>query len=233
MLFQFICFIVVLLFVFSSSNKYEIQNEFLVELGPTPFPHRQRKAICFVPLSSHLAAVDLLDSPPPAAAPAAGGWGIDRSRCVYSVGCRRVPAGGAKEAMVPPERLLREAVPSSVSGAPAELCGRSAVPGVSASRRRCGRRFPRPVSVVAVLEFEGSDGGDDVDQAGAVVRCAGWRRCGAEDRRLPGHSGAPPSPRLRGGVVAGFAGGACCLTTMLLGSRRALLFFFSLFWVFL
>ena len=38
------------------------------------------------------------------------------------------------------------------------------------------------------------DGAVAVDQAGVVVRGAGWRRSGAEGRRLPGRLGAPPSP---------------------------------------
>ena len=42
-------------------------------------------------------AGDSWDSSPPSAAPAAGGWGIPRSRPVHSVGCGRNPAGGVVE----------------------------------------------------------------------------------------------------------------------------------------
>jgi hypothetical protein len=42
--------------------------------------------------------------------------------------------------------------------------------------------------------FEDPGGGVAVDQAGDVERGAGWRRSGAEGRRLPGRSGDPPSP---------------------------------------
>ena len=42
--------------------------------------------------------------------------------------------------------------------------------------------------------FEDLDGAVAVDQAGVADRGAGWRRSGAEERRLPGRMGAPPSP---------------------------------------
>jgi hypothetical protein len=57
-------------------------------------------------------------SHPPVAAPAAGGWGITGSRCVYSVGSSRVLAGGAAEVEAWPEWLLKTAVLSSGVGAP-------------------------------------------------------------------------------------------------------------------
>jgi hypothetical protein len=102
-------------------------------------------------------------------------------------------AGGAEEAVAWPERLLWAAFPSSVLGTPVELHGGSDVPLASATRRSCETRFPSPESVVEDPVVEDLVGVDVVDQAGAV-RGAGWRRFGAEDRRLPGRMGAPPSP---------------------------------------
>jgi len=51
--------------------------------------------------SIHLAAVDPRAPPHPSADPAAGWWGNPSSRCVYSVGLGRDPAGGAMETVVP------------------------------------------------------------------------------------------------------------------------------------
>ena len=59
---------------------------------------------------------------PPAAAPAAGGWGISDSRCVHSVGACRVPAGGAEVTAVRSVWSLGAAPVPAGGGAP----GRSA-----------------------------------------------------------------------------------------------------------
>ena len=68
--------------------------------------------------------------PPPAAASAAGGWGIPGSRLVHSLGFGRVPAGGAVEVVV---LLLPE-----FASSPFPFCGgdlRSSVVRVSTSPR--------------------------------------------------------------------------------------------------
>jgi hypothetical protein len=74
-----------------------------------------------------------------------------------------------------------------------ELCDGSAVLLACAARRSCGCRFPLPEHVVAALVVEVPDR-DDGDGQASVVRGAGWRCYGSEDHRLPGRSGAPPSP---------------------------------------
>ena len=86
-----------------------------------------------------------------AAAPAAGGRGIDGSRRVYSLGVCGWPAGGAVARAARPERLLAAADPSSVPGAPAGAQGSSAVLGAAAALRSRGVLFPEPASVVAAL----------------------------------------------------------------------------------
>ena len=77
------------------------------------------------PRATKLAAGDPPDSSLSAAAPAAGGRGIDGSRRVYSLGVRGVLAGGVVEVAAWPEWLLSVTVPSSASGAPVEALGGS------------------------------------------------------------------------------------------------------------
>ena len=163
---------------------------------------------------------------PPAAAPAAGGWGIDGSRRVYSVGSSGLASGGAEEAVAWPECVLWAVVLSSAPDAPVELSGGSAAPCASATCRSCGARFPLAgVRVMADPVFEDLDGAVAVDQAGVADRGAGWRRSGAECRRLPGRLRVPPSPRFSGGVAESSAGGTCCAMDMALKLRRTSLFF--------
>ena len=98
-----------------------------------------------------LAAGDPLDFSPSAAAPAAGGRGIDGSRRVHSLGVRGVPAGGAVEVAARPERLLVAVVLSSVLGAPVEALGRSTVTGAAVVPRSCGVPSLELAAVVAAL----------------------------------------------------------------------------------
>ena len=100
------------------------------------------------PRATKLAAGDPPDSSLSAAAPAAGGWGIDGSRRVYSLGVRGVLAGGAVEVAAWPERLLVAAALSSVLGGPVDALGRSAVAGASAALQ--GRGVPS-LELVAVV----------------------------------------------------------------------------------
>jgi hypothetical protein len=75
---------------------------------------------------------------PPAAASAAGGRGIDGSRCVHSLGVCGVLAGDVVEVAARPEKLLVAAVPSSAKRAPVEPLGRSAVFSALAALRGRG-----------------------------------------------------------------------------------------------
>ena len=132
----------------------------------------QRKAICAHPRVDHLAAVDPFDSSPPAAASAAGGWGIGGSRCVYSVGRRRLLAGGAVEMVASPEWLLQVASFSSVVGAPVELRRGSAAFSALPARRSPRVCFPLPGGRVAAAPgFEDLGEAADVTQAGVASRC--------------------------------------------------------------
>jgi hypothetical protein len=142
---------------------------------------------------------------PSAAAPAAGGWGIDGSCHVYSVGSSSLAAGGAEEAVAWPESFLWAGFLSSALDAPVELRGGSAAPCASATRQSCGAWFPIAGAREKVDPVvEDLDGAVAVDQAGVVVRGAGWRRSGAEERRLPGRIGAPPSPSVQWRRGGGF-----------------------------
>ena len=97
-----------------------------------------------------------------------------------------------------PESVLKMAVLPSDLGAPVELRAGSAVPGVFPTRRSRGAHLPlagdREMAAPVVDDCGGSG---DVVQAGFVKRGGGWRCSGAEGRRLPGRSGAPPSPSLK------------------------------------
>ena len=99
--------------------------------------------------ADQLAAGDPRDSSPSAAAPAAGGRGIDGSRRVHSLGVRGLLVGGAVVVEARPEKLLEAAVLSSVLGAPVEALGRSAASGASAALRSRGVLPLEPASVVA------------------------------------------------------------------------------------
>jgi hypothetical protein len=113
---------------------------------------------------------------PPAAAPAAGGWGIAGSRRVYSVGSSRVLAGGAAELEAWPEWLLKMAVFSSGVGAPVEASFGSVVPASPASRRRRCACFPRAGDqVVMAPVFEVLEGSFAGIQAAVAGRYAWWR----------------------------------------------------------
>ena len=96
-----------------------------------------------------LAGGDPPDSSPSAAAPAAGGRGIDGSHRVYSLGVRGWLAGGALEAEAWSEKLLEAAVPSSSLGAPVDALGRSDASGSFAALRSRGLPSPEPAAVVA------------------------------------------------------------------------------------
>ena len=100
--------------------------------------------------ATKLVAGDSLDPSPSAAAPAAGGRGIDGSRRVHSLGVCGLLAGGALEVVARSEKLLEAAVLSSALGAPVDALGRSAVSGASAALRSCGAPPLEPASVVAV-----------------------------------------------------------------------------------
>ena len=97
--------------------------------------------------------------------------------------------------MAASESLLGAVLLSSVLGAPVECCGGPAVPGTAAARRSCGARSPlaggREMAAPAFVDLEGEVAGD---QDGVAVCRAGWRCSGAEERRLPGREGGPPSP---------------------------------------
>ena len=84
-----------------------------------------------------------------AAAPAAGGRGIDGSRCVYSLGVRGLPAGGVVETAAWLERRLAAVVPSSALDAPVDARGRSAAAGAVAAPWSRGAPIPELVAVVA------------------------------------------------------------------------------------
>jgi hypothetical protein len=135
---------------------------------------------------------------PPAAAPAAGGWGIDGSRRVYSVGCSGVAAGGAVEAAAWSDCFWWAALLSSALAAPVERRSGPAVPCATAARRSCGPWCPcaggRVMAASAVVVLEGVVAGD---RDGVVACRAGWRCSGTEERRLPGRKGSPPSPSFR------------------------------------
>ena len=134
---------------------------------------------------------------PPAAASAAGGRGIDGSRCVHSLGvCGGVLAGGAGEVVVLPEWPFAAVVSSSDGAAPTELRRGSAVPALFVAPRSAREVSPfagvREMAESAIddLEVAGASG-----QGGVAFRRAGWRCSGTEERRLPDRVGEPPSPR--------------------------------------
>ena len=96
-----------------------------------------------------------------------------------------------------PEWLLAAVVSSSDGAAPVELRRGSAALFSLEARRSPRVTVPlaggRETAVPAFVDLEGED---VVDQDGVVVCRSGWRCSGAEERRLPGRDGDPPSPRL-------------------------------------
>ena len=140
---------------------------------------------------------------PPTAAPAAGGWEIDGSRRVHSVGSTRVAAGGAEETAASSECFLWATTFSAARVAPVERHGGPVAPCAAAARLSCGARCPRAGGrVMAVPAFEDLEGAVAGVQAGVAVRRAGWRCSRTEERRLPCRQGGPPSPcvwRIGGG----------------------------------
>ena len=104
-----------------------------------------------LPRATKLSAGDSADPSLSAAAPAAGGRGIDGSRCVYSLGVCGVLAGGAAEVAAWPEWLLAAAVPSSAVGSPVEARGGSVALCAPAALRSRSARPPEPPSVTAVV----------------------------------------------------------------------------------
>ena len=81
-------------------------------------PLQYSGAICATSPSNPPSAAAIRGIPPsPAAAPAAGGWGIPGSRHVYSVGFEGVPAGGAVEAVVRSAVVLVAALLPFAAGA--------------------------------------------------------------------------------------------------------------------
>ena len=135
---------------------------------------------------------------PPAAAPAAGGWGIDGSRRVHSVGRSGVAAGGAEEEVAASVSFWWAAIPFSASAAPVERRSGPAAPCAAAARRSCGARCPRAGDrEMAASAFDGF-GGEVAGGRDGVGFCrAGWRCSRTEGRRLPGRRGSPPSPSFR------------------------------------
>ena len=97
-----------------------------------------------------------------------------------------------------PEWLLVAAAFSSVGAAPVELRRGSAALSSLAARQSYRMSFPiagvREVAVPAVEDLEGVLA---VGQDGVAVCRAGWRCSVAEERRLPGREGEPPSPSVR------------------------------------
>ena len=86
---------------------------------------------------------------PPAAAPAAGGRGINGSRRVHSLGVRGVAAGGAAEEVARSESFLKTAALFFDLAAPVEFQDESVVLCVSAARGAVARVIPSPVAVMA------------------------------------------------------------------------------------
>jgi hypothetical protein len=166
------------------------------DLGAYPLPvHSRERRLLGIPGRNTSPSSDRRAPHPPAAAPAAGGWGGPDLRCVHSV----VPvwglAGGVRERAARPEwRFGAEIFPSgggglriaaarSLSSRCSRLCGAALhrVPSPESAGRRI-RMCDIPEGGVAVLQDIG-------------VKAARWRFSGTEDRRLPDHGGASPNPR--------------------------------------
>jgi len=101
------------------------------------------------------------------------------------------------EAVASTESLLPTAILSSDLEAPVEPRAGFTVPGALVTRRSRGALLPLAgVHEMAAPVVDDFGGAATVVQAGLVVRGGGWRRPGAEERRLPGRTGAPSSPSL-------------------------------------
>ena len=121
----------------------------------------------------HLAAGDSCDSPPPAAAPAAGGWGIAGSRRVHSVGSSWASAGGVLEAESSSAVCLRAAFVPSGSGAPrrSKAERRPLLRARGPPGSPCAEIPPPDLLAVDLVDFmvAGADGASGDDDG------AGWR----------------------------------------------------------
>ena len=133
--------------------------------------------------------------PPPAAAPAAGGWGICGSRLVHSVGVGRVAAGGATEVEVPAVVCLVSFCSSSGDGVPWSSVVRGSTSLSSSIYGSMEFVEPQPVPARRRCRCLVPEDDDAFDQDGLAARGTGWR-CHAEGRRLPDRRGVPPSPSL-------------------------------------
>ena len=157
-------------------------------------------------------AADLVVLPPLSAASAAGGWGRAGSRCVYSVGPVRSPAGGAVEVVVASVRKSEAVLFPSAGWAPRSAAAGRSSPSCSwlaGATARANKPSPdlqwRRIRVMkTLLEDDGLKLRDDAGVSG----CRGF---GSTDRRLPvcrrassdprhlgsGSSGAPPACPVR------------------------------------
>ena len=125
---------------------------------------------------SHLAAGDLRDSPPLAAAPAAGGWGIAGSRRVHSVGSSWAPAGVVMEVVAWPVLCLQVVLVLSGGEAPwSSTAERRPLPRARGPAGSPCAGFP-PLDLRAAdpVDALGADGGE----AGGAAVGGGWRLCG-------------------------------------------------------
>ena len=147
------------------------------------------------------------------AAPAAGGWGIHGSRPVYSVGVGRSSAGGAMEV----EASVAVRLVSICSFSDGGVLRSSGVRG-STSLSSSISGFvelvkPHPVPASRRCLFRVLAGEDVLGQDGVAAHGAGWRRS-AEEYRLPGRRGVPPSPSLWR-----IGGGFCRCSVLLQGDE--------------
>jgi hypothetical protein len=154
--------------------------------------YSKRRAICRSPQRSQLAAVDPADSSPPAA----GGWGIPGSRCVYSLGYVRVQIdGGMEVAAASFWFLVQEFVPSGGGArwsvaAELQCLSRSRVSGSAT----CG--CPRPVPVWWRSRMESSS--KMVVWSGAISAFEGVGPLGPVSGDFPVARGMSPIQSLKG-----------------------------------
>ena len=166
---------------------------------PDSFPtYSEQRRFLGVSRAHQLAGGDPPDSSPSAAAPAAGRWGIDGFRRVYSLGVRGWLAGGAMEAEARPEKLFGGGgpllCPWSSGGDPKQIC----LPWHVCCSPESRRAVPEPAAVVAaaalalgvvlspptcggvlLLKISGSLQGGSSPSSAASVGSAedGWRPC--------------------------------------------------------
>ena len=168
---------------------------------------------------------------PPAAASAAGGWGKPGSRRVHSVGLCRSPAGGAGKMAARPEWILGAVIFLFGVGAP----GSSAVDLPSGPRSQflgaVVRGLPSPESELRrlrkllIMKF------DLVCCKVVAMTTQDGGSCGAKLRRLPGHGGAPSSPRRLRGRSGGGAPAICTVFRLRHRDPEGLFVFSFLCWI--